>query len=57
MRDKFEKEVSVRKISAELTKSQQRNIEMDAKVTSLEEKSETYKRERDHAKEQMEAVG
>lgn len=52
MRDKFEKEVSVRKISAELTKSQQRNIEMDAKVTSLEEKSETYKRERDHAKEQ-----
>ena len=52
MRDKLEKEVSVRKISAELTKSQQRNIEMDAKVTSLEEKSETYKRERDHAKEQ-----
>lgn len=52
MRDKFEKVVSVRKISAELTKSQQRNIEMDAKVTSLEEKSETYKRERDHAKEQ-----
>ncbi|CAH3197016.1 unnamed protein product, partial [Porites evermanni] len=52
MRDKFEKEVSVRKISAELTKSQQRNIEMDAKVTSLEEKSETYKKERDHAKEQ-----
>ena len=52
IRDKFEKEVSVRKISAELTKSQQRNIEMDAKVTSLEEKSETYKKERDHAKEQ-----
>lgn len=52
MRDKFEKEASVRKLSTELTKSQQRNIEMDARVTDLEEKAETYKRERDHAKEQ-----
>ncbi|XP_015755049.1 PREDICTED: uncharacterized protein LOC107334614 isoform X1 [Acropora digitifera] len=52
LRDKCEKEASVRKLSTELTKSQQRNIEMDARVTSLEEKSETFKRERDHAKEQ-----
>ena len=47
LRDKCEKEASVRKLSTELTKSQQRNIEMDARVTSLEEKSETFKRERD----------
>lgn len=52
LRDRFGKADSVRKLSTELTKSQQRNIEMDARVTSLEEKSETYKRERDHAKEQ-----
>lgn len=52
LRDKCEKEASVRRLSTELTKSQQRNIEMDARVTSLEEKSETFKRERDHAKEQ-----
>ena len=52
LRDNFEKEESVRKLSTELTKSQQRNIEMDAQVTALEEKSETFKRERDHAKEQ-----
>ena len=52
LREKIEKEASVRKLSTELTKSQQRNIEMDAQVTALEEKSETYKRERDHAKEQ-----
>ncbi|XP_078384398.1 uncharacterized protein LOC144666866 isoform X1 [Oculina patagonica] len=52
LRDRFGNTDSVRKLSTELTKSQQRNIEMDARVTSLEEKSETYKRERDHAKEQ-----
>ena len=52
LRDRFGNSDSVRKLSTELTKSQQRNIEMDARVTSLEEKSETYKRERDHAKEQ-----
>ena len=52
IRDRFGKTESVRKLSTELTKSQQRNIEMDARVTSLEEKAETYKRERDHAKEQ-----
>lgn len=52
LRDNFEKEESVRKLSTELTKSQQRNIEMDAQVTALEEKSETFKKERDHAKEQ-----
>ena len=52
LRDRFGNPDSVRKLSTELTKSQQRNIEMDARVTSLEEKSETYRRERDHAKEQ-----
>lgn len=52
LRDKFEKQASVRKLSTELTKSQQRNIEMDARVTALEEKSDTYRKERDHAKEQ-----
>lgn len=52
LRSESDKNASARKLSAELTKSQQRNIEMDARVTSLEEKSESYKRERDHAKEQ-----
>ena len=51
-RDRSENTQSVRKLSTELTKAQQRNFEMDARVTSLEEKSETFKRERDHAKEQ-----
>ena len=41
LRDRFGNADSVRKLSTELTKSQQRNIEMDARVTSLEEKSET----------------
>ena len=52
LKEKCEQEETIRKLTVELTKSQQRCIEMDARVTSLEEKVDTFKRERDHAKEQ-----
>ena len=52
IKGKYEKAESLRRVSTELSKAQQRCIEMDAKVTSLSDKAEGYRRERDHAKEQ-----
>ena len=51
-RNKLENAETLRQMSTELTKAQQRCLEVDAKMTSLSEKAESYRRERDHAKEQ-----
>ncbi|EDO46339.1 predicted protein [Nematostella vectensis] len=45
-------EQQLQKTQTELAKAQQRCLELDAKLTSITEKSDTYHKERDHAKEQ-----
>lgn len=48
----FNREQELQKHKLELAKSQQRCLELDAKLTSLNDKSESWKKERDHAKDQ-----
>ena len=52
LKEKYLKEQELRKTNTELTKAQQRCIEFESKLATLAEKSDNYKKERDHAKEQ-----
>lgn len=49
---RFDREQELQKTKTELGKAQQRCLELDAKLTALGDKSESCKKERDHAKEQ-----
>lgn len=49
---RLEREQLLQKTKTELIKAQQRCLELDAKLTSITEKFESSRKERDHAKEQ-----
>ena len=53
---RLEREQLLQKTKTELTKAQQRCLELDAKLTTVTEKSESLRKERDHAKEQWRVV-
>ncbi|XP_031574907.1 uncharacterized protein LOC116308585 [Actinia tenebrosa] len=49
---RLEREEILQKTKAQLIKAQQRCLELDAKLTAITEKSESSRKERDHAREQ-----